>query len=102
MWCRQNEQLRLLRPSFHEWTYVINLLGGVEIFDSDSRIQVLSIKQPVQVHTVSSGDMSHGRTSAFYENLDHRIIFFKNEMRCSLSGAVRVGLEHGISPNYKL
>ena len=35
-----------------------------------------------------SGDMSHGRTSALHDHLDHSIIVFKNEKGRSLAGAV--------------
>ena len=81
VWCHQNGRLCELRPSFSSEKlfslYVSDLLGGVHIFDLDARIQVYPIKQPIQIHTMSSGDMSHGRAPSFYDHLDHRIIVFK-------------------------
>ena len=51
-----------MRPSFTSDRtfdqYVSNLLGGVDKFAWDSKIQVYSIKQPVQLQTLNSGDVS--------------------------------------------
>ena len=43
-----------------------------------------------QIHTMGSGDMSHGRAPAFDDHLDHRIIIFEEKQRRSLAGDVRV------------
>ena len=65
-------------------------LDVLNYFYLDSRKQVYSIKQRVQVHMVGPRDVSHGRTSAFHDHLDHRTIGFKNEKRCPFAGAVSV------------
>ena len=49
----------------------------------------LSIKQPVQVHRVSSGDVSHGRAPAF-DDLDHSIVIVGIKQRWSLAGNICV------------
>ena len=61
------------------------------MFDSDSKIHVVfdQTTSPSS-HGEFGRRVSHGRTSAFYDHLDHRLIAFKNEKRCSLAGAVRV------------
>ena len=86
-WCHQNEQLCEVRPSFtSERTFgwnVNDVLRGVDTFDLDSRIQVYPVKQPIQIHTMSLGDVFHGRAPAFDGHLDHRIITFKNTQRRS-------------------
>ena len=69
---------------------VDDLFGSVNMFDLDSEIQVYWIKQPVWLHTVGSGDVSRGWTSATYDNLDHSIIVFKDDKRRPLAGTVRV------------
>ena len=61
---------------------VSDLLEGVDIFDSDSKIQVNPVNQPIQVHTVGSEAMSQGRDRAFHDHLDHRTVVFKYEKRC--------------------
>ena len=66
------------------------LFRGVDVFDWNSSIQILSVKQPIQVRTVGSGDMSRGRTPVFYDNSDHSIVFFGNKQRRSLAGDVWV------------
>ena len=62
LWCHQIEQMREVRPSITSerafgW-HVKDLLGGVEIFDLNSKILVYPIKQPIHVRTVGSGDVS--------------------------------------------
>ena len=83
-----------LRPSFTRTTTsgwnVSDLLGGVDILDLDSRVQVYPVKQPIQVHSVGSRDVSHGLAQAFSDHLDHRIIIFENKERCPLAGDVCV------------
>ena len=45
---------------------VCELVLGVDIFDLDFGIQINSIEQPIKSNSVSSGNMSHCRTSAFH------------------------------------
>ena len=66
------------------------LLGGVDIFGWDSRVHTNLAKLPVQVDAMSQGNMSHGWAPAFDDHLDHSIVVFRNEKRCSLSGDVNV------------
>ena len=46
-----------------------------------STIQVEPVKQPIGVHPIRSGDMSHGRAPAFYDHPDHSITIFENRER---------------------
>ena len=62
------------------------LFRCVDVFDMTSSIQFLSVQQSIQVHTVGSGDMSHGRAPIFYGNSDHSIV--ENKHRRSLTGDV--------------
>ena len=47
---------------------VSKLVFGVDVFDLDFGIQINSIKQPIKSNPVSSGDVSHCRTSAFHNH----------------------------------
>ena len=51
---------------------------GVDVFDLDFGVQINSIEQPIKSNSVSSGDVSHCRTSAFYNDLDHSFIVLKH------------------------
>ena len=42
---------------------------GVDVFDLDFGVQNNSIEQPIKSNSVSSGDVSHCRTSAFHNHL---------------------------------
>ena len=77
--------------TFHEGTSL--WLGcqqslGVNVLNLDPRIQVKSVQKPVQINTMSTGNMSHGRTAAFYGHLDNSVIIFENEQRPTLAGCV--------------
>ena len=63
---------------------VSELVFGVSIFDLDLGIQVDSVKQPIKSNSVSSGHMSHHRTSSFD---DHSFVVFKN---VHLGSALRI------------
>ena len=69
------------------------MFESVDVFDSDSQIQVYPVKQPFQVHRVSSGDVSHGRALAF-DDLDHSIVIVEIKQRCSLAGNMCVWEPH--------
>ena len=62
----------------------------VDVFEMNSSILILSVQQPIQVHTMASGDMSHGRAPVFHGNSDQSIVFFENKHRRSLTGDVWV------------
>ena len=51
---------------------------GVHVFDLDSGVQINSIEQPIKSNSVSSGNMSQCRTSAFNDHLDHSFIVLKH------------------------
>ena len=57
---------------------VCKLGFGVDVFDLDFGIQINSIEQPIKSNSVSSGDVSHCRTSAFHNHLDHSFIVLKH------------------------
>ena len=44
---------------------VCELVFVVGVFDLDFGVQINSIEQPIKSNSVSSGDVSHCRTSAF-------------------------------------
>ena len=43
-------------------------VSGVDVFDLDFGVQINSIEQPIKSNPVGSGDVSHCRTSAFYNH----------------------------------
>ena len=47
---------------------------GVDVFDLDLGVQINSIEQPIKSNSVGSGNVSHCRTSAFNDHLDHSFI----------------------------
>ena len=47
------------------------MVFGVDVFDFDFGVQINSIEQPIKSNSLGSGDMSHCRTSAFNNHLDH-------------------------------
>ena len=49
-----------------------------------------SIKQPIKSNSVSSGNMSQCRTSAFDDHLDHSLVVFKDVQHGSLMRRIRV------------
>ena len=53
------------------------LVFGVDVFDLDFGIQIDSIEQWIESNSVSSGDVSHCRTSSFNDHLDHCFIVLK-------------------------
>ena len=48
--------------------YVCELVFGVDVFDLDFGIQINSIEQPIKSISVSPGNMSHCKTSAFSQS----------------------------------
>ena len=50
---------------------VCELVFGVHIVDLDLGVHIDSVKQPIKRDSVGSGDVSHRRTSAFNDRLDH-------------------------------
>ena len=57
---------------------VCELVFGVDVFDLDFGVQINSIKQPIKGNSVSSGDVSHYRTSAFHKHFDYSFIVLKH------------------------
>ena len=57
---------------------VSKLVFGVYVFDLDFGIQINSIEQPIKSNSVGSGNVSHCRTSAFNDHLDHSFIVLKH------------------------
>ena len=57
---------------------VSELVFGVDVFDLDFGIQNNSIKQPIKSNSVSPGDVSHCRTSAFDNHFDYSFIVLKH------------------------
>ena len=53
---------------------VRELVFGVDVFDLDFGVLINSIEQPIKSNSVGSGNVSHCRTSAFHDHLDHCFI----------------------------
>ena len=58
--------------------HVCELVFGVNVFDLDLGFQVNPVEHPIKSNSVGSGNMSHCRTSAFYDHLDHCFVVFKH------------------------
>ena len=54
------------------------LVFGVDVFDLDFGVQINSIEQPIKSNSVSSGNVSHGRTSAFHNHFNYSFIVIKH------------------------
>ena len=57
---------------------VCELIFGVDVSDLNFWVQINSIEQPIKSNSVSSGDVSHCRTSAFHYHFNHRFIVLKH------------------------
>ena len=62
---------------------VCELVFGVDVFDLDFGVQINSIEQPNKSNSVSSGDVSHCRTSAFNDHLDYSFIVLNTYNKAS-------------------
>ena len=51
---------------------------GVDVFNLDFGVQINWIEQPIKSNSVSSGNMSHCKTSSFNDHLDHNFIVLKH------------------------
>ena len=54
--------------------YVCELVLGVNVLDSNLRIQINSVNQPSKSNSVGSGNMSHCWTSAFDDHFNHGFV----------------------------
>ena len=57
--------------------HVCEMVFGINKFDLDLRVQLDSVKSPVKSDSVGSGHVSHRRTPALDDHLDHRFIVLK-------------------------
>ena len=57
---------------------VCKLVFGVDVFDLDIGVQTYSIEQPIKSNSVSSGNVSHCRTSAFHNHFNYSFIVLKH------------------------
>ena len=77
---------------------VCELVFSFDVFDLDFGVQINSIEQPIKSNSVSSGDVSHCRTSAFHNHYpsETRETFPRTEtMRSNNS---RAGKPSNLSP----
>ena len=58
--------------------HVCELVFGVDILDLNLWVEIDSVKQPIKSNSVGSGHVSHRRTSAFDDHLDHCFVVFKD------------------------
>ena len=64
---------------------VCKLVLGVGVFDLDFGIQINSIEQPFKSNSVSSGDVSHCKTSAFHNHFNYSFVVVINNSTTDLS-----------------
>ena len=57
---------------------ICQLVFGVDVFDLDFGVQLNSIEQPIKSNSVGSGNVSHCRTYAFSDHLDHNFMVLKH------------------------
>ena len=57
---------------------VCKLVLGVNIFDLNLGVKINSSKQPIKSYSVSSGDVSHCRTSASHDHFNYSFIVLKH------------------------
>ena len=70
--------------------YVCELVFGVNVFDLDLGVQIDSIEKQIKSNSVGSGNMSHCRTSSFYNHLDHCFVVLKHIQQSFLTRRVDV------------
>ena len=59
--------------------HVCESVFGVNVFDLDVEVQIVSVQKSIESNSVGSGHVSHRGTSAVYDHFDHCFIVFKNE-----------------------
>ena len=57
--------------------FITKLILRVDVFDLDLRVKIDSIEQPIKSNSVSSGNVSHCRTSAFHNHFNYSFIVLK-------------------------
>ena len=62
---------------------VCELVFGVDVFDLDLRVKIDSIEQPIKSNSMSSGNMSHCRTSAFHNHFNYSFIVLNTYNKAS-------------------
>ena len=60
------------------WLGRLRIGFGVDVFDLDFGVQINSIEQPIKSNSVGSGNVSHCRTSALSDHLDHCFVVLKH------------------------
>ena len=69
----------------------VQLVFGVNISDLNSRIEICSVKQPINCDSVGLWPVSHCWTSAFNNHLDYRFSVFKHvQLRLTLGCVVYI------------
>ena len=63
--------LQIIAIDIAHCRYVCELVFGVDIFDSDFRVQVDSVRKPFRRNSAGPGYVSHGWIPAFDDHLDH-------------------------------
>ena len=77
---------------------ICDLRRGVNKLDLCHRVKVDPVKQPTKRNSVCAGNVSHRPTSAFHHHLGHRIVVFKDEQHCFVTGKLFVGRDKSQSP----
>ena len=58
--------------------FVSEMVFGIDVFDLDFGVNINSIEQPIKHNSVDPGNVSHCRTSAFNDHLDHCFVVLKH------------------------
>ena len=69
---------------------ICEMVLGINIFDLDLWVQVISVEQPIKSNSVGSGNMSHCKTSVFDDHLDHGFTVLKDVQHSSFMGRIRL------------
>ena len=80
----------LITCEFSLCQYVCELVFGVNVFDLNLGVEIVSIKQPIKSNSVGSGNMSHCKASSLYDHLDHCVVVFKDIQHSFLTRRMHV------------
>ena len=76
---KQSQQMiPFITCEIHLCQDVCKLVLGVDVFDLDLGDKIDSIEQPIKLNSMSSGNMSHCRTSAFQNHFNYSFIVLKH------------------------
>ena len=69
---------------------ICKLVLGVDVFDLDLWVQKNSIEQLIKSNSMSSGNMSHCRTSTFHNHFNYSFIVLKHIQKSFLTRGLNI------------